>query len=62
MCILNIENLSIAKLCLEEILEDKLKFEEENDLQDSVSYGLRLNIRDLKSAIGIIDCKLEKYR
>lgn len=62
MCILNMENLSIAKLCLEEILEDKLKFEEENDLQDSVSYGLRLNIRDLKSAIGIIDCKLEEYR
>lgn len=62
MCILNMENLAVTKLCLEGILEEKLELERENDLQDSVSYGLRLSIRDLKGVIGIIDDKLEEYR
>ena len=59
---INIENLTITKLCLEEMLQDKIELESENDLQDSVSYGLNLTIRNLKGAIEIIDEKLEDYR
>ena len=59
---INMENLAITKLCLEEILQDKIELESENDLQDSVSYGLNLSIKNLKDVIEIIDEKLEDYR
>ena len=59
---INMKNLAITKLCLEEILQEKIELESENDLQDSVSYGLNLTIRNLKGAIEIIDEKLEDYR
>ena len=59
---INMKNLAITKLCLEEILQEKIELESENDLQDSVSYGLNLTIRNLKGAIEIIDEKLEGYR
>ena len=59
---INMKNLAITKLCLEEILQEKIELESENDLQNSVSYGLNLTIRNLKGAIEIIDEKLEDYR
>lgn len=59
---INMENLAITKLCLEEILQDKIELESENDLQGSVSYGLNLSIKNLKGVIEIIDEKLEDYR
>lgn len=62
MSIINMENLAITKLCLDEILQDKIELESENDLQDSVNYGLNLNIKNLKEVIKIIDEKLEDYR
>lgn len=62
MSIINMENLAITKLCLDEILQDKIELESENDLQDSVNYGLNLNIKNLKEVIKIIDKKLEDYR
>lgn len=58
----NIEKLELTKQCLNEILESKMNLEEENDLQNSVSYGLNLSIRSLKEVIEIIDDKLENYR
>lgn len=45
---INMENLATTRLCLEEILQEKIELESENDLQDSVSYGLNLIIRNLK--------------
>lgn len=56
------EKLTITRLCLEEILQNKIELESENDLQDSVSYGLSLTIKNLKEVIEIIDDKLEDYR
>lgn len=59
---ISMENLAITKLCLNEILEEKMNLEKENDLQFTVSYGLELSIRSLKEVIEIIDDKLENYR
>jgi hypothetical protein len=59
---INMENLATTRLCLEKILQEKIELESENDLQDSVSYGLNLAIRNLKGVIEIIDEKLEDYR
>lgn len=59
---INMEKLTITRLCLEEILQNKIELESENDLQDSVSYGLNLTIKNLKEVIKIIDDKLEDYR
>lgn len=59
---LTMENLAITKVCLDEILQEKIELESENDLQNSVSYGLNLSIRHLKEVIEIIDDKLEDYR
>lgn len=59
---INMENLATTRLCLEKILQEKIELESENDLQDSVSYGLNLAIRNLEGVIEIIDEKLEDYR
>ena len=59
---INMENLATTRLCLEEILQEKIELESENDLQDSLNYGLNLTIRNLKGVIEIIDEKLEDYR
>lgn len=59
---INMENLATTRLCLEKILQEKIELESENDLQDSVSYGLNLALRNLKGVIEIIDEKLEDYR
>ena len=59
---INMENLATTRLRLEEILQEKIELESENDLQDSVNYGLNLTIRNLKGVIEIIDEKLEDYR
>lgn len=62
MSYINVENLEITKLCLDEILQDKIELESENDLQSSVSYGLNLSIKNLKEVIEIIEEKIEYYR
>lgn len=62
MSAINMENLAITKLCLEEILQEKRDLEELVDLQDSVSYGLNLNIRSFKNVIEDIDERLKDYR
>lgn len=59
---INMENLATTKLCLEEILQDKIELESENDLQGYVSYDLNLSIKNLKGVVEIIDEKLEDYR
>ena len=59
---ISMENLAITRLCLVEILENKEELEEENELQNSISYELELNIRNLRKTIDIINEMLEDYR
>ena len=56
---LTMKNLTVTKKCLEEILLEKYELENENDLHDSVSYGLNLSIKNLKDVIEIINDRLE---
>ena len=59
---ISMENLAITRLCLAEILENKEELKEENELQNSISYELELNIRNLRKTIDIINEMLEDYR
>lgn len=59
MSCISIESLAITKLCLEEMLQDKIELESANNLQDSVNYGLDLSIKNLKDVIEMINDRLE---